>query len=44
MRELAMPDLDLIKQADQGGWLFGEADPSLRASDEDCNHRGQFCC
>jgi hypothetical protein len=37
-----MPILDLIKQADQGGWPFGEADPSLGASDEDCSQPGRF--
>jgi hypothetical protein len=40
-----MPDLDLIKQANQGCVRFGEADPSISSGiDEDCNQCGRFCC
>ena len=40
-----MPDLDLIKQAEQGMHALRQGEFSdLERADEDCNQRGRFCC
>jgi hypothetical protein len=40
-----MPDLDLIKQGDQGRGRLGEADPSVSSgSTKTATNAGDFCC
>jgi len=48
MRELVTPDLDLIKQAKQGMWALGKADPvALWRVDKTATNAGSLvliCC
>jgi hypothetical protein len=45
MRELEAPDLNLIKQAEQGAGGSAKSTPYiLRGVNEGCNQRGRFCC